>query len=239
MNHIQIAWEGLANAMRLYVESRSRFKELLQVDKEEAINNMDRALEVKLEKFHALYDVTKSSPGFNYFGHADTSLVIVLRNALHHRDHPLFVSWNAHIGLDSGTQRFSGANFLLASTTPESCAEIARFYFPLHDFYASLENPRIRGSAAIRGLWDAELQFAAIAKEALIRGYPASHVYVDIMPAFMSAVRRVSHWLEVIGFQPKGFDGDTYFEHFLASSLLYELGYKRFHFTALGAQKAI
>lgn len=233
MKIIQIAWEGLSNAMRLYTESRLRFKELLSVDAEEAINNMDRALEAKLEKFHALYDVTKSLPGFDYFDHGDTALLIHLRNALHHRDHPFFVSWNSHVGPD-GTQRLAGTSYLLASTTPETLTTIERFYFPLHDFYSYLEsrqeNPRFRNVAAARPLWDTDLQFAEIRRQALALDYPSSNVYVDVMPAFISALCRVSQWLKAIDFQPVGFDGDTYFDHFQTFEMPCKLEYKHIKF---------
>lgn len=112
---VQHAWENLSNTMRVYVETRLGFEHLRRIDQEEAINNVDRAFEAKLEKFHALYDVTKDLPGFDYFGHGDTSLIIVLRNAIHHRDHDLFFSWNALIGLNDGLARLAGGGFLLAA----------------------------------------------------------------------------------------------------------------------------
>ena len=92
---IQHAWENLSNTLRLYVESHMDFAALYKVDRPDAVTRQDRALEAKLEKFHTLYDVTKHVPGFDFFKHADTSLLIVMRNAIHHRDHPLFVSWEA------------------------------------------------------------------------------------------------------------------------------------------------
>lgn len=79
MSPAQYAWEALSNTMRLYAESSARFHYLMQVDQEEAVANLDRAFEAKLESFHRLYDLTKSAPGFGYFDHADTSLMIVLR----------------------------------------------------------------------------------------------------------------------------------------------------------------
>ena len=64
------------------------FHRLKSVDPEEAIDNLDRAMEAKLEAFHSLYDVIKND--FDYFSHADSALLILLRNAVHHRNHPLF-----------------------------------------------------------------------------------------------------------------------------------------------------
>jgi hypothetical protein len=100
MEIIQNALEKLSNSMRIYSENSNNFHKLRLVDTEEAINNLDRAFEAKLEAFHSVYDVTKDS--FMYFDNADTSLIILLRNATHHRDHLLFRSWNSQMHLNSG-----------------------------------------------------------------------------------------------------------------------------------------
>lgn len=221
---IHYAWEGLSNTMRLYVESRLRFKSLFEVDREEAVNNQDRAVEAKLEKFHTLYDVTKHLPGFNYLDHGDTSLLIVLRNAIHHRDHSLFESWNALIGLDDGIRRLAGQEFLLGSTTPESDTLTVRFYYRLDDFYVRLSTMKKKGK--LRAMWESELHFAAIAEGGLDKGYPTTHVYVDVMPSFISAVRRVRGWLASTDFTPSGDDGQTYFQSFGVNEYDAQLGFK-------------
>jgi hypothetical protein len=225
---VQRAWEGLANTMRLYVESSMRFKELLAIDKEEAVNNIEMGMQSKLEKFHALYDVTKANKGFDYGGHGDTSLLIVMRNALHHHhDHELFESWNARIGLIDRIDRLSGAEFLLGSTTPEEDIFTGRSYYRLDDFYERLKHPKVPNAARHRMMWDAELQFAAIAKAGVDERYPVDQVYVDIMPAFIEAVRRVRGWLATTGFTPSGDDGRTYFESFGEPPMTQKLGYIR------------
>lgn len=226
---VQRAWEGLANTMRLYVESSLRFKELLEIDKEEAVNNIEMGMQSKLEKFHALYDITKADKSFDYSGHGDTSLLIVMRNALHHHhDHTLFESWNARVGLDDGIEQLSGAEFLFGSTTPEEDIITGRSYYRLNDFYERLKHPKVPNAARHRVMWDAELQFATIAKGGLDGRYPADQVYIDIMPAFIEAVRRVRGWLAATGFSPSGDDGRTYFRSFGEPPMVQELGYKRF-----------
>ena len=212
--------------MRLYVESKLRFNDVFAVDREEAVKNQDMAMEAKLEKFHVLYDITKNLPGFDYFGHGDTSLVIALRNAIHHHeDHLLFQSWNARIYLNDEFRRLSGAEFLLGSTTPEEDALTVRFYYLLDDFFARL--PALKNADELRTLWENELQFAAIAKAGVDGRYPKTQVYVDVMPAFMSAVRRVRGWLAATGFIPSGFDSETYFKCFGESAPEQRLGFKR------------
>lgn len=108
---------------------------LLAEDVEEAVSNVDRAFEQKLERFHTLYDLTKSLSGFDYFERADTSLVLVLRNAIHHRVHALFVSWNSAILLEGGLRAKVGAAYLVGSQTPFSDQSTARFVYRLRDFY--------------------------------------------------------------------------------------------------------
>lgn len=225
---VQRAWEGLANTMRLYVESNLRFKELLAIDKEEAVNNLEMGMQAKLEKFHALWDVTKGDKRFNYEGHGDTSLLLVMRNALHHHhDHDLFESLNARIGINDSMARLSGAEFLLGSTTPERDVHTGRAFYRLDDFYERLKHKRVPKPAEHRAMWDAELQFATIAKAGVDGRYPVDQVYVDIMPAFIEAVRRVRGWLDSTGFTPSGDDGQTYWRSFSEPPMSQELGYKR------------
>ena len=59
-----------------------RFERLFAIDREEAIDNVDRALEAKLEAFHTLMMSLKRVLLFRF---ADTTLIIALRNAIHHR----------------------------------------------------------------------------------------------------------------------------------------------------------
>jgi hypothetical protein len=222
----QRAWEGLANSMRLYVESKLRFNDVFAVDREEAVKNQDMAMETKLEKFHVLYDVTKNVPGFNYFDHGDTSLIIALRNAIHHHeDHRLFQSWNARIYLNDSYTRLSGAEFLLGSTTPEEDFITVRFYYLLDDFFARL--PALKNPNRQRALWEDELEFAAIAKAGADGRYPKTQVYVDVMPAFISAVHRVRGWLASTDFIPAGFDSTTYFQSFGEPPPEKKLAFKR------------
>ncbi|MGM5092368.1 hypothetical protein ACD589_38015 [Rhizobium sp. 814_E9_N1_1] len=127
----------LANSMRIYAEANARFNELKKVDLEEAIDNLDRAFEAKLEAFHSVYDVDRAV--FNYFDHADTALILMLRNAIHHRDHELFSSWNNTMAQDGGPHRFSGAEFLIASHTLVGEAHVGRQLYKAEDFLFRLD----------------------------------------------------------------------------------------------------
>ncbi len=133
----------LANTMRMHVEAHIRFGQLFDVDREEAITNLDRAFEAKLNAFHSLYDVSKHM--LSYFDHGDTALLIAVRNALHHHNNPLFHSLLSRLYLDDGLSRWAGASFLVASfPTRHGAPLIMNYLIRLDDIQARL-NPA-RGS---------------------------------------------------------------------------------------------
>lgn len=219
MTPAQHAWEALSNTMRLYAESSARFRSLVQVDQEEAVANHDRAFEAKLESFHRLYDVTKNLPGFDYFRHADISLLIVLRNALHHRDHSLFTSWNRMMLFGGGLSSKAGAAFLIGEYERQT-NRTSRYPLPLHDFYQRLSHSSIRNPDTLCKLWNDDLAFGKIADHAQQGRYPAHQVYVDVLPVFCSALKRVTSWMHTAELAPVGFDSETYAAHFSRSPLL-------------------
>jgi hypothetical protein len=213
MTPIQSAWEALSNSMRLYAESSFEFKQLFDIDAEEAVSNHDRAFDAKLEAFHRLYDVTKALPTFAYFKHADTALLVHLRNAIHHRDHALFISWNSMLHGGGGLGKKAGAAFLLASY--DGMAPLtSKYYLPLHDFYTRLGHPSVKQPDVMRARWDADLSFAAVAAAGVSQRFPTSQVYIDVMPIFISAMQRVATWLATSGVAAVGYDGKTYAAHF-------------------------
>ncbi|KAK0361253.1 hypothetical protein LTR94_024085, partial [Friedmanniomyces endolithicus] len=136
----------------------------------EAINNLDAAFEAKLEAFHSLYDVSKDL--FAFHEHPDTALVIALRNAIHHRNHPLFRTLLDRLFLDDGVDRWKAA---------------ARF-----------------------ALIDQGLNLEDLRRTAKAEGYPTKQVYLDVMPVFVSAVRRVFETLQASGVPFRGFDAEVY-----------------------------
>lgn len=209
----------LANTMRLYVETYMRFGELFDVDREEAINNLDRAFEAKLNAFHSLYDVSKRH--FSYFDHGDTALLIAVRNALHHHENPLFHSFLSRLYLEDGLSRWQGASFLLASYPTRHGAPIIMSHpIRLDDLCARLDPTRaspqldtyVTGSRAMKRfrLIERDLALGEILRKGAVERYPEDQVYVDLMPLFTSAVCRVFKALKAAGVTFKGDDAQTY-----------------------------
>lgn len=214
----QAAVGRLANSMRLFVEANIAFKRLENIDLEEGIDNLDRAFEAKLEAFHSLYDVDKND--FDYFAHADCSLLILLRNAIHHRDHELFQSWNAHMFSDGGPQRFLGAQFLLASHRVIDAPIVMRQFYKAEDFIARLD-PALNSLGLERKMApqrrvqllnaiQRDLGFANIFSKCDAERYPRGQAYINVIPIFISATSSVFKSLKARGVPFVGFDAATY-----------------------------
>lgn len=222
MEILQQAVRKLANSMRIYVENHYDFHRLMIVDKEEAVDNLDRAFEAKLEAFHSLYDVSKEH--LDYFAHADTAALIMLRNAIHHRDHLLFRGWNQEMALGEGFRKHLGAEFLLVDYPILGSHSKMRYFYKLEDFYHRIDDAmaspyleRVMGRANRRRMRDklnSDLFFSEIRRRAESERYPIKQVYVNVIPIFISATCRAFSALKGVGVEFCGFDAKAYEEPF-------------------------
>jgi hypothetical protein len=214
----QKALSRLANSMRLFGEANLKFEQLKKVDLEEAVHNLDRTFEAKLEAFHSLYDVDKAE--FDYFANADTAALIMLRNAIHHRDHPLFSSWNEEMALNGGIDRNQGAEFIFAAHEVVGAGHTMRQCYLLNDFQLRLDetlaSPYLEGKMRQRNREklleqiNSELRFKEVSTHAAANRYPSHQVYVNVIPVFISALCRVFGSLNDRGVKFDGFDAETY-----------------------------
>lgn len=222
MEILQQAIKTLSNSMRIYGETHLNFQRLVRIDKEEAVDNLDRAFESKLEAFHSLYDVSKAH--LDYFAHADTASLIMVRNAIHHRDHLLFRSWNQEMALDEGFRKYLGAEFLLVDYPILGDPSKMRYFYKIEDFYHRIDDAmpspyleKIMGPVKRRkllGQINSDLFFSEIKRYAESERYPLKQVYVNAIPIFVSATCRVFSALKDAGVDFKGFDANTYKEPF-------------------------
>jgi hypothetical protein len=212
------ALSRLANSMRLFGEANFKFDKLKRIDLEEAVHNLDRTFEGKLEAFHSLYDVDKTE--LDYFAHADTAVLIMLRNAIHHRDHPLFSSWNEEMALNGGINRSQGAEFIFAAHEVVGAGHTMRQFYRLDDFYIRLDktlaSPYLenrmghRNREKLLGHINSELKFEKILSHAAANRYPSHQVYLNVIPIFISALCRVFSSLNDRGVKFDGFDANAY-----------------------------
>lgn len=234
---IEDAISALANTMRIYVEAHMRFADLFKIDAEEAIDNIDRAFEMKLEAFHTVYDVSKQL--FPYFDHGDTALIITVRNAIHHRDHPLFRSLKRRLHLDEGgVERWLGASFLLASHPAVHGAPVRMSHHVRMDDIGARLDPSLASpyrdtfvsdtKAADRWkLIDLQLGLPEIRKFCSQHRYPDDQTYIDLMPIFVSAVCKVFKVMMGAGIRFERFDAKTYVTPF-TSEIRIDLGNHEF-----------
>lgn len=219
---LQQAIKKLSNSMRIYGETHLNFQRLVRIDKEEAIDNLDRAFESKLEAFHSLYDVSKAH--LDYFAHADTASLILVRNAIHHRDHLLFRSWNQEMALDEGFRKYLGAEFLLVDYPTLGAPSMMQYFYKIEDFYHRIDDDmaspyleKMMGPVKRRKLLDqinSDLFFSEITRYAESERYPLKQVYINTIPIFVSATCRVFRALKDAGVEFKGFDANAYKESF-------------------------
>jgi hypothetical protein len=219
---IKLALDKLSNSMRMYSEVCAGFERLKLIDREEAIDNLDRAFEAKLEAFHSLYDVSKSE--FEYFDNADTSLLILLRNAIHHRDHTLFHSWNYEMFHNNGLEKNHGSAFLMASHIVNDGASTSRYFYKLDDIFDriddSRESPYLESKMGAKNRKKLlqqiteELNFCSITSQATSERYPSKQVYINIVPIFISAMSKVFCCFKDKGVDFSRYDSDVYVKHF-------------------------
>jgi hypothetical protein len=220
---IERALGVLANTMRRYTEALMQFGQVFDLDREEAINNLDRAFEAKLNAFHSLYDV--SGRLFPYFDHGDTAALIAIRNALHHHDNPLFHSFYARLHLEDGLERWEGASFLVASYPARHGDTFAvNHLFRVDDLDARLDpalgSPYLDSFLSVAraqnrfALINRDLGLSAIRAHANAESYPADRVYFDLLGVFTSAVNKVFLALHAAGVAYRGDDAETYGHHF-------------------------
>jgi hypothetical protein len=223
MEILQTAVDKLSNSMRIYGEASFNFFNLLKIDKEEAINNLDRAFESKLEAFHTLYDVTKKD--IDYSEYADTSVIIMLRNAIHHRNHNLFKSWNSEMHLEGQFSKMKGAAFLMTGYQPyDEDSHVSEYYFKLSDFYERLDESygskyidtfsKKTNREKLLKLTNCELSFSEIKKQSESERYPLNQVYINVIPIYTSAACRIFTKIANNDFLSKGYDSDVYLDHF-------------------------
>lgn len=224
--------------MRIYVETHIRFQKLKLIDGEEAVDNLDRAFESKLEAFHSLYDVSRQH--LDYFASADTASLILMRNAIHHRDHLLFRSWNQEMALYDGHKKYLGAEFLMVDYPVLGAPCKMRYFYKLEDFYLRIDErlkspyleSRMRPDNRVKLLnqLDSELCFSRIREYAESERYPLSQVYVNVMPIFISATCRSFSTLKAGGVEFLGFDADAYEQPFTSEL---EVDFSKFTHSAL------
>lgn len=219
MKIITQAIDKLSNNLRLFVEENLRFKGLLEIDIEEAINNVDRSFENILGSIHSVNDSFKNIKIDDLNNYAETSVMIFLRNALYHDDHLLFHSWNKSMYIDKNIEKMAGAEYLFANT---DCQLFQVYYLlKLEDFYKRLDLLSQRKSKnneyyikKMKSFFDIDLKFMEIVEYSKLYKYPTEQVYLNVIPILMLAVREIFTIASKLNIEFKSHDSIVYLEAF-------------------------
>lgn len=219
----------LANTMRRYAEAQVMFEEIKRYDIQEAVENLDRAFEAKLEAFHTLFDIDKNN--FNYYDHVDTTAILVLRNAIHHRGHELFTSWNAYMLEDGERVLNSGEKFLIFQHDISGVGNIAKQLYRIEDFYLrldeGLDSPGRDSSMGKHRRMEVfnkikyELGFEEMLNFSFNKNYNKSRIYINFIPIFMSGICRIFKNMQERDIKFIGYDADTYGAYFLNNDITF------------------
>lgn len=80
------SFEDLAQTFRVLLESDWKFKQLVSVDRPEAVGTLETAINAKLNAFHNLYDLMLQELGnpIDWYSTPQLCVILAIRNARHH-----------------------------------------------------------------------------------------------------------------------------------------------------------
>ncbi len=83
---ISDSFEDLSQGFRIFLESYMKLNQLIDIDRPEAVGNMESSFKDVLNSFHSLYDSMQKHPeiDLDWYATAPLALVLSIRNAKHH-----------------------------------------------------------------------------------------------------------------------------------------------------------
>lgn len=181
-------FEDFAQSLRVFIEQKTRFQRLFQIDASEAIGNVELACSNMLNSFASLYDATRAEPScdFDFYASPLCCFVLAYRNAKHH---------NVANGIRSAhrvAQRVDRQDFLLVDYPAGSGEEGGGFidhFASWGDFCTLLELPRAKSHlrANARQIIRDQLNANVFEEFAAEDGAPLERVFVNAIPIIIGA----------------------------------------------------
>ncbi|MDW4560169.1 MULTISPECIES: hypothetical protein [Aeromonas] len=190
---ISESFEDLAQSLRIFLESYWKLGQLLEVDRAEAVGNMEGAFKSILNSYHSLYDSMLKEPAITVDWYATPQLAIILaiRNAKHHNvANKIRNIFNYHI-FNHKSPSDSSAYLLVDFPAPpeEEGGDCFDFYISWNDIDVLLQLPRkesrLRDGTRdlIRDYLHAQ-EFEKIAKK---EGIEKERVFINSVPIVLNA----------------------------------------------------
>ena len=190
---ISESFEDLSQALRIFLESYWKLGQLLDVDRAEAVGNMEGAFKGVLDSYHNLYDSMQKEQSINvdWYATAPLALILAIRNAKHHNlANKIRNIFNYHVFTHNHPSDQS-AYLLVDFPAPpeEEGGDCFDFYISWSDIDALLELPRkesrLRDGTRdlVRSYLSAE-KFEGIAST---EGMPKERIFINSVPLVLNA----------------------------------------------------
>jgi hypothetical protein len=196
------SFEDLAQTFRVLTEADIRCKQLISVDRPEAVGNLEIAINAMLNAFHNLYDLMKQELGdpVDWYDTPELCIILAIRNARHHNKASRIRSiYNYHVQTASTPGALHAYYYAKYLAHPDE--EGGSFFdIPISwgDLNSLLQLPRdesrLRPSASgiIRNYVNADL----LESSALVAGVNISDIFINFVPLAMNAGIKLHKYLE-------------------------------------------
>lgn len=224
MSQITDAFEDLSHALRILLEAdvRAHRHGLLQLDRAEAVGNIETALAAVLNAFHSLYDAMEKEGHGNvvdWYKTPELATVLTLRNARHHNQAKKIRTMYSYYAQEAENIGRMEMYILVDFPATEDGADTFDVYISWADLKMLLGLPsqttKIREPVAqsIRTyLGTAKFQDYASHYE-----IEEERVFFNIVPLFVNAAARLVPLIKHL-VSPRSMEGETYltlFQHVL------------------------
>lgn len=214
-NLVAIAFEGLAQSLRVLAEANMRALGggLLQVDRAEAVGNIEIGFDSVLNAFHSLYDAIEKQLGahpVNWYATPQLSTILAIRNARHHnKANRIRTLYTYHAQTERPSQL---ASYVLVDfPSPEEGADTLELYVSWSDLdtLLSLPQPESRLRAEVCGEIRGYLNSSSFIKYAEYYELPESSLFINATPLVVNAaatiVPHIGDFLRSLSFESEFF----------------------------------
>lgn len=216
MTTISDAFEDLSHALRVLLEAHLRANGgLLQIDRAEAVGNIEAGLSGVLNAFHSLYDATSKHPEVNvdWYASPELATILTLRNARHHNHAKKVRTIYTYYVQEAEKVGRMEMYVLIDFPAAEDGADTFDLYLSWHDLKTLLELPhnvtRIKSPDSIRNYLGSD-SFKSYADNF---DQAENRVFFNVVPLICNAAATIVPAIAPY-VQPRSTESDTYLFHF-------------------------
>ena len=232
------SFEDLTQTFRVLLESNQRLKQLIDIDRAEAVGTVETAINAKLNAFHNLYDLMAQELGkpVDWYSVPELCIILAIRNARHHNKANRIRSlWNYHNQVcekPTNKKKYLYVN----SVVPEEEEGGGYFDIPLSwsdlDDLLTLPRNESRLRANARDLIRNYLNADKFEEEAKSLGFRKSQIFFNFVPLSLNAGIALHPFVKE-HVTPDSVESEFFLQHFenTASALTKEHDYQEFTFS--------